>query len=171
MDLTISAERVPQRPTLQFILQHPAHFIAFGFGTGLIRPAPGTFGTLVAFPLYWLAHAFVADEFFLILLALLFVFGMWVCNRTGRNLGVPDHGGIVFDEIVAFMLVLFMIPNDIPNQILGFLLFRLFDVWKPLPIRYYDRTLKGGFGVMLDDLLAAFYTLIVFAFWKLVMEA
>lgn len=169
--MSISADRLPRRPTLRFALAHPAHFIAFGFGAGLVRPAPGTVGTLVAFPLYWLTQPFVADEFYLLLLGVLFVLGMWVCNRTSRDLGVHDHGAIVWDEIVAFMLVLFMIPDDFLNEVLAFLLFRLFDVWKPIPIRYYDRAVKGGFGIMLDDLLAAFYTLIVFSVWKMVTEA
>ena len=88
---------------------------------------------------------------------------------TGRALGVHDHGGIVFDEIVAFLLVMFMIPKTLWWQVAGFLLFRFFDIVKPPPIGHFDRTLKGGFGVMLDDLLAAFYVLLAIAIWKTVV--
>lgn len=165
--MTTSAEWRGLRPDARFLLAHPAHFIAFGFGAGLARSAPGTVGTLVAFPLFWVLHPRMADPWFAGLLAGLFAVGVWACHRTGRDLGVHDHGGMVFDEVVAFLLVLFMLPQDLGWQVAGFLLFRLFDIVKPIPIRYYDRTVRNGFGVMLDDLIAAFYALIVLAAWKL----
>ena len=155
------------RPTLAFVARHPAHVIAFGLGSGLIRPAPGTAGTLLALPLFWLLAPHLADGIFLLLIGVLFVVGMWACGRTGRALGVADHGGIVFDEIVAFLLVLVIIPHEPRWQVIGFLLFRLFDIVKPPPIRYLDQRIKNGFGVMLDDLLAAYYALLVIALWKL----
>lgn len=148
------------------MLRHPAHFLAFGFGAGLVPVAPGTAGTLLAFPLFWgLAPRLAAGEF-LALLAVMFVAGIWACGKTGRALGVADHGGMVWDEVVAFMLVLFFTPDSLYWQAGAFLLFRVFDILKPQPIRYYDRTFKNGFGVMLDDLVAAFYVLLLLALWR-----
>jgi len=151
------------RPTWRFVLSRPAHLIAFGFGAGLMPVAPGTFGTLLAFPLFWLLRSQVDAPEFMLAVVVLFVIGIWACEVTGRALGAPDHGGMVWDETVAFLLVLFFTPAPLPWQAAAFLLFRLFDIFKPPPIRYYDRTFKSGFGVMLDDLVAAFYTLIVLA--------
>ena len=148
------------RANWRFILSHPAHFFAFGFGTGLSPAAPGTLGTLIAFPLFWVMQPLAAAWFFA-LLAVMFAAGVWLCGKTGCALGVSDHGGIVWDEIVAFLLVLYFTPFAWTWFILAFLLFRLFDIWKPFPIGYFDRTVKGGFGVMLDDLLAAGYALLV----------
>jgi len=164
--LTTSPDFLPRRPTLAFVLRHPAHLLAFGLGSGLVRPAPGTAGTLLALPIFWFVHPRVPDVAFLGMIAVLFLVGIWACGRTGRALGVPDHSGMVLDEIVAFLLVLFMLPREPLWEAFGFLLFRLFDILKPLPIRYYDRTLKTGFGVMFDDLIAALYTLLVLALWK-----
>ena len=124
--------------------------------------APGTFGTLLALPLYWLI-APLPPLAYLLLLAALFALGVWACEVTGRSLGVADHGGMVWDEVVAFLLVLFFVPPLLFWQAAAFLVFRVFDIFKPPPIRYYERTFKNGFGVMLDDLVAAFYTLLVLA--------
>ena len=107
---------------------------------------------------------------FLALIAGLFVLGVWVCRKTGEDLGVHDHSGIVWDEIVAFLLVLAFTPDTLLWQAFAFLLFRAFDVLKPPPIGYFDKTVHGGFGVMLDDLIAAFYTLLCLAFWKTLIE-
>lgn len=101
--------------------------------------------------------------------AALFALGVWACTVTGRNLGSADHGGMVWDETVAFLLVLFFTPASGYWQGFAFLLFRLFDIAKPPPIRYYERTFKGGFGVMIDDIAAAFYTLLVLALARLVL--
>ena len=158
------------RPTWRFVLRHPAHFIAFGFGAGLAPVAPGTWGTLLALPLYWLIAPLLDATEFLLLLAVLFAIGIWACGATGRAIGVPDHGGMVWDETVAFLLVLFFVPATLFWQAAAFLVFRLFDILKPPPIRYYERTFKNGFGVMLDDLVAAFYTLIIFAVAKTLMD-
>ncbi|MCW5606426.1 MAG: phosphatidylglycerophosphatase A [Burkholderiales bacterium] len=162
---TISAER----PSWGFLLRHPAHFIAFGGGAGLAPFAPGTFGTLLAFPLHWLLTSHLDALPHLATLAVLFAIGVWACRVAGHAAGAPDHGGMVWDETVAFLLVLFFTPDTLYWQAFAFLLFRLFDILKPPPIRYYDRTLKGGFGVMFDDIVAAFYTLLVFALWKTLM--
>lgn len=158
------------RPSWRFVLNRPAHLIAFGFGTGLAPVAPGTFGTLLAFPLFWFFRAETDPIEFILVIVVLFVLGIWACEVTGRALGAPDHGGMVWDETVAFLLVLFFTPAAPAWQAAAFLLFRLFDILKPQPIRYYDRTFKNGFGVMLDDLVAAFYTLLVLAIAAKLLE-
>lgn len=159
----------PARPTLRWVCSHPAHFIAFGGGTGLSPVAPGTVGTLLALPLFYLL-APQLPWIYLAAVVVLFGLGVWACAVTGRALGVADHGGMVWDEVVAFLLVLFFVPDDIYWQACAFLLFRIFDIWKPPPIRYYDRTLKNGFGVMFDDLIAAGYTLLVLAGAQLLLN-
>jgi len=143
--------------------RQPAHIIALGAGAGLAPAAPGTVGTLLAFPLYWLLAAFSTSTMALALLGAAFVLGVWACGATGRALGVADHGAMVWDEIVAFAVVLVFTPPGWQWQLGAFLLFRFFDIVKPPPIRYFDRRLKNGFGVMFDDLLAAGYTLLVLA--------
>ena len=158
------------RPSWRFVLSRPAHFIAFGFGAGLVPVAPGTIGTLIALPLYWLLQPRVEPLEFLLVLAVLFSLGVWACEMTGRALGVHDHGGMVWDETVAFLLVLFFTPAGWIWQAAAFALFRLFDILKPPPIRYYDRTLKSGFGAMFDDLVAALYTLIILAIARMIIE-
>ncbi len=152
----------------RFLVSHPAHFIALGLGSGLAPRAPGTFGTLAAFPIYYLLDAGMravdlGDAGMLVVALLFFVLGVWACGRTGRDIGVADHGGMVWDEIVAFLLVLIVAPEGLWWRVAAFVLFRIFDIAKPPPIRHFDRTLKGGFGVMFDDILAGFYTLIVLA--------
>jgi phosphatidylglycerophosphatase A len=150
------------RPDLKFLLAHPAHLIAFGFGSGLAPKAPGTVGTVLGLPLYWLIAAATADlSTRLVLLIAAFLLGIWACGRSGRALGVADHGGMVWDEIVAFALVLLFTPPGWPWIALAFALFRLFDILKPWPIRLADARLKNGFGVMFDDLLAAGYAIAV----------
>ena len=148
------------------MLGHPAHVIALGAGAGLVPRAPGTAGTLLAFPLYWGLAPYCAASTMLALIALGFALGIWACERTGRALGAPDHGAMVWDEIIAFMLVLSFTPSGLFWQTSAFVLFRIFDILKPPPIRYYDRILKNGFGVMLDDLIAAFFTLLLLALWR-----
>jgi len=143
--------------------RQPAHIIALGVGVGLAPAAPGTVGTLLAFPLYWLLAAFSTSTMALALLGAAFLLGVWACGATGRALGVADHGAMVWDEIVAFAVVLVFTPPGWQWQLGAFLLFRFFDIVKPPPIRYFDRRLKNGFGVMFDDLLAAGYTLLVLA--------
>jgi phosphatidylglycerophosphatase A len=152
-------------PGVRFLLRHPAHFIALGGGAGLIPFAPGTFGTLLALPIFWLLGPGVIEvpAIYLAGVAVLFSVGIWACQVTGRALGSADHGSMVWDETVAFLLVLFFTPVYSYWQALAFVLFRFFDIVKPPPIRYYERTFKGGLGVMIDDIAAAFYTLLVLA--------
>ena len=143
------------RPNREFLFKHPAHLIAFGFGAGLMPKAPGTWGTLVAIPFYLVALHLGGTLAVLACSLVLFGVGIWTASITGRALGVADHGGIVIDEIAAFVLVLAFTPAGLPWLVLAFVLFRIFDIFKPWPISYVDRTLKGGFGVMFDDFLAA----------------
>ena len=154
------------RPTFGFMLRHPAHVIALGAGAGLVPAAPGTAGTLLAFPIYWALASACTEATLLALIAGGFAIGIWACAETGRALGVTDHGAMVWDEVVAFALVLVFTPAGWQWQVSAFLLFRFFDILKPPPIRYFDRKLKSGFGVMFDDLLAAFYALLVLAVFK-----
>lgn len=160
---------IPPRPGFAFAYAHPAHFIALGFGAGASRYAPGTVGTLLAFPLWWLLGPTYQPYEVLAILVLLFGIGVWACELTGRHLGVPDHGAMCWDEVVAFLAVLAIVPNDPWWQLGAFFLFRAFDVVKPPPIRAIEQRLKGGFGVMFDDLLAAGYTLVALAVAKRIL--
>lgn len=154
------------RPRARFAFGHPAHFIALGFGAGLSPFAPGTAGTLVAFPIWWLVGASYEPALLFGFLVFLFAAGVWACELTGRHLGVSDHGAMCWDEVVAFLLVLALVPDDPWWQAAAFFLFRAFDVVKPPPIRQLEMRIKGGFGVMFDDILAAGYTLLVLAICK-----
>lgn len=149
-------------PDWKFVLSHPARFIAFGFGSGLSPFAPGTVGTLVGFPLFLLiVQLGLALPAYMALVAALFVLGVWACEHVSRALGVDDFGGIVWDEIVAFLAILYFTPYSLAWFAAAFFIFRIFDVWKPFPIRYFDKHIKDGFGVMFDDALAAVYSVIV----------
>ncbi|STY28686.1 phosphatidylglycerophosphatase A [Legionella wadsworthii] len=136
------------------VFQDPLYFIAFGFGSGLMPTAPGTWGTLAAIPLYLLlmnAHWIIYLSFTFLALIL----GIWVCDKVSQDLGVHDYKGIVWDEVVGYLLTMFMAPKGAIWMIMGFILFRIFDIWKPQPIDYIDQKVRGGLGIMLDDVLAA----------------
>lgn len=150
------------RPPAQFAFSHPAHVIALGFGAGLAPVAPGTMGTLLGWAIGWALGSFHAGVV-LLAASLFFLAGLWACHITGRHLGVHDHGAMVWDEVVAFLLIIAIIPAQVAWQLAAFVLFRFFDILKPLPIRYFERRYGGGFGVMFDDLVAAGYTLLVLA--------
>ena len=149
--------------TFRFFVAHPAHFIALGFGTGLSPWAPGTVATLFAIPLADWLKVHTTDAGYLLAVVLFIAVGAWASERTGRDLGVADHGGIVIDEIAAFLLVMFFVGTDLARVALGFLLFRLFDIAKPPPVSTIDARMKNGVGVMLDDLAAAGLALLAFA--------
>jgi phosphatidylglycerophosphatase A len=136
------------------VWQDPVYFIAFGFGSGLMPTAPGTWGTLAALPLYLLligSHWSVYLSFTLFA----FIIGIWVSDKVTNDLGVHDYKGIVWDEVVGYLLTMFLAPSGLIWMIAGFILFRIFDIWKPQPIRYVDHKVHGGLGIMLDDVLAA----------------
>jgi len=148
-------------PALRFLYSHPAHFIALGCGSGLVKWMPGTFGTLFAWMTFVLLFPFFSAPAFLVWLALAFVVGIFAIHKTGIDLNEPDHGSIVWDEIVPFWGVLFLTPPEFFWQLAAFLLFRFFDIVKPEPARWFDNRMKNGLGVMLDDVVAALYTLLV----------
>jgi phosphatidylglycerophosphatase A len=154
------------RPTPGFLVRHPAHFIALGFGTGLSPIVPGTFGTLLAFPLYAMLAVALTPLGVALAIVALFGVGVWACGRTGRDLGVPDHGAMNWDEVVAFLAVLVLTPEGLWWQVGAFVAFRFFDMVKPPPIRHLERSVKGGLGVMADDVVAAFYALLLLAIAK-----
>jgi len=157
-------------PSLRFLLAHPAHFIALGCGSGLSRWAPGTAGTMFA----WLTFPVLRENFkdfaLLGVLTAAFLLGIWVIDQTGKAIGDPDHGSIVWDEIVPFWLVLLLTPDGFGWQFIAFVLFRYFDITKPQPARYFDQHVKNGFGVMMDDLVAAGYTLLSLALLKFILS-
>ncbi|QTR49808.1 phosphatidylglycerophosphatase A family protein [Candidatus Thiothrix anitrata] len=142
------------------VLTSPVHFLAFGFGSGLSPKAPGTVGTLAAIPLYLLLMNLPLTGYLLAVL-LISVAGIWICGESSRRLGVHDHGGIVWDEFAGFLLTMTAAPQSWAWIVLGFALFRLFDIWKPWPVRVADRQLHGGLGIMLDDILAGIYAWLV----------
>jgi len=148
------------RPGLAF--SHPAHFVAFGFGAGLVPLAPGTAGTLLGWGIGWALGGF-SGLVLLCIAAVLFALGVWACGVAGRNLGVADHGAMVWDEAVAFLLILAILPREAAWQAAAFVAFRFFDIVKPPPIRHFERRFGGGFGVMFDDIVAAAYTLLLLA--------
>ena len=150
-------------PPLKFLFSHPAHFIACGCGSGLSPFAPGTAGTLFAWLTFPLLSLLPNAITVYVLLGVLFVLGVAACHVTGRDLGVVDHGSIVWDEIVPFWTVLLFVPagftlSALSWQLLAFLLFRFFDIVKPFPANWFDTQVKNGFGVMMDDVIAAGYS-------------
>jgi phosphatidylglycerophosphatase A len=158
----------PRRATARFMLSHPLHLFSLGFGSGLSPIASGTVGTLFA----WASFAAFADRLSVIEWGILVVAGFFggiaICGFTAKRLGIDDPSPVVWDEIVAFWLVLLMVtPVSFTGQLWAFVLFRFFDMVKPPPIGYFDRRLKGGFGIMFDDLVAAFFTLLVIALWRM----
>ena len=154
------------QPRPAFAFSHPAHVLALGFGAGLSPFAPGTAGTLAAWAAGLALAAYLTPAAMLALAGLLFLAGIWACDVTGRHLGVSDHGAMVWDEIVAFLAILALVPRELAWQAAAFVLFRFFDIVKPQPVRYFEQRYRGGFGVMFDDLVAAAYTLLVLAVFK-----
>lgn len=141
------------------IWPNPARVLACGFGSGAAPYAPGTVGTLAAIPLYLLLQP-LSLALYLLVTALLFLVGVWACHFTARSFGVHDHGAIVWDEFVGYLLTMAGAPAGWQWVVAGFVLFRLFDILKPWPLRWLDRRIPGGFGIMLDDLGAGAYALL-----------
>lgn len=141
-------------------MKDPVLVLALGFGSGLSRFAPGTFGTLVAIPLFWFMQPLPVLYYSLITLVL-FALGIVLCGVAAQRLGVHDHPGIVWDEIVGYLVTMVMAPTGLTWIIVGFILFRLFDIWKPWPIGWLDAKVSGGLGIMVDDVLAGIYAALV----------
>jgi phosphatidylglycerophosphatase A len=167
----------PRTATPGFMLRHPARWIALGFGSGLSPVAPGTVGTLWAWASFLLLDPWLGDAAWALVLAAGFGIGWWACTRTARDMGIGDPGAIVWDEVIAFWLVLWLVmPAGWIGQAIAFGLFRLFDAVKPGPVRWADQRFKlrpgeaigwrQGFGILFDDLVAAGCTLIVIALWR-----
>jgi phosphatidylglycerophosphatase A len=156
----------------RFLLAHPAHFIALGAGSGLSRLAPGTAGTLWAWAVFALLQMWLTSLHMGLLIAASTLVGWWACTLTAQHMGVADPGAIVWDEVVAFWLVLWLVtPTTFSGQLGAFLLFRYFDAAKPGPVRWADSLFKGfgwrgGWGILFDDLVAAFCTFLVMAIWR-----
>lgn len=150
----------PEYPSLSAVWRNLDHCFAFGFGSGLLRPASGTFGTLAAVPVYWLIQDLPVMPYVLWLLVT-FALGVYWCDRSSKALGVHDHSGIVWDEMVGYWLTLFLAPAGWGWMLWGFVLFRIFDIIKPWPISWLDRRVHGGFGIMVDDVLAGVYAWVI----------
>ena len=172
-------EQAPRRATAAFMLRHPAHWIALGFGSGLSPKAPGTAGTLWAWLAFIVINPWLSDLGWAALIGGGTLVGWWACTVTARNLAIPDPGAIVWDEVLAFWLVLWLVmPTGLLGQAIAFGLFRFFDAAKPGPVRWADSLFKGspgapvgwaqGFGILFDDFVAAGCTLAVIALWRAV---
>ena len=168
----------PQRATLRFMRQHPAHWIALGFGSGLAPMAPGTVGTLWAWAVFAMLDPWLGSLAWGLLIGASLWVGIWACTRTAQHLGIADPGAIVWDEVVGFWLVLWLVmPAGLVGQVVAFALFRFFDAVKPAPVRWADRLFKDargwrqGWGILFDDLVAALCTLLVIALWRFAWAA
>lgn len=140
------------------VMSSPVHFLAFGFGSGLAPVAPGTFGTLAVIPLYLLMQP-LSLPLYLMIVALVCIVGIWICGKSSEMLGVHDHSGIVWDEFAGYLVTMTAAPTGWLWVLIGFVLFRLFDIWKPWPISVLDKQVHGGLGIMLDDILAGVFAL------------
>lgn len=143
---------------VKITIKTPMQFIASGFGSGCAPVAPGTFGTLASIPV-WILLSFSSPITYAVVVFAIFILGCYVSEKASQEMGVHDHGGIVIDEFVGYFITMFLVPLSWVNILLGFILFRLFDVLKPWPIKVLDRQVKGGFGIMIDDVLAGFMAL------------
>lgn len=153
---------IENNPLKRISLKNPVHLLAVGLGSGLLRPAPGTWGSALGTLLGVILLVLLGTKTFLILTALCFVLGCYLCQKTADDMGVHDHGAIVWDEFVGVFIVLAAIPTlSLPWIVTAFMLFRFFDILKPFPIRFFDKKLESGFGIMVDDVLAAIYAVVV----------
>ncbi|AHI63905.1 phosphatidylglycerophosphatase A [Burkholderia thailandensis] len=156
-----------RRATVRFMFSHPVHIVSLGFGSGLAPFMPGTFGTLFGWLTFVALNRYLTVPEWWALIVAGFVAGIWMTGFTAKRMGIADPGPAVWDEIVAIWLVMLLVtPATFVEQLWAFVVFRFFDMVKPPPIRYFDRNLKGGFGIMFDDLIAALMTLFVIALWR-----
>jgi len=141
------------------LLKHPVHFLALGFGSGLAPKAPGTFGTLMAIPLYLMLQP-LSITYYLIVVLFVSIIGIYICDKSSEMMGVHDHPGIVWDEFAGYLITMIAAPVGWVWVLVGFAFFRFFDILKPWPIKKIDRSVKGGFGIMFDDVLAGVFAAI-----------
>ena len=154
------SDKNPKIPNLnRRVMTNPVHILAFGFGSGLAPFAPGTFGTLMAIPFYLLMLQLSLVPY-LVVVAIVCVSGIWICDKSSNLLGVHDHGGIVWDEFAGFFITMIAAPAGWIWIVIGFVLFRIFDIWKPWPISLLDKKVEGGLGIMVDDIVAGIYAFI-----------
>ena len=151
------------------IWKYPIHFLAYGFGTGLIPYAPGTFGSLVGIVLFWFMAGLPAGPYAAIVVVLFFA-GIFICGLTARDVGATDPGFIVYDEIVGFLVAIYMMPADWRWVAAGFVIYRTFDIWKPFPIGWIEDKVGLGSGIMADDIIAGLYTLAILHLVRLFIE-
>lgn len=174
-----NAAGAPRRATVDFMFEHPAHVLSLGFGSGLSPLAPGTIGTLWAWASFVLLNVWLSDFQWAVVLSLGTLVGWWACTVTARHLRIADPSAVVWDEVLAFWLILWLVmPTGFWGQCVAFALFRFFDAVKPGPVGWADRLCKGrageppgwtqGFGIIFDDLVAALCTLLVIALWRLI---
>ena len=161
---------VKSSPIPYAVWRDPLCVVALGFGAGALPKAPGTWGTLIALPFYLLLARLPLLEYVLLIIAL-FIAGIWICARAGQVLGIHDHGAIVWDEMVGFWVTMILAPPTWPWIIVGFVLFRVFDILKPWPINWLDRQVGGGLGVMVDDLIAGIYAALCLYFGGVLFAA
>ena len=149
-----------------FELTNPVHFLALGLGSGLLKPAPGTWGTLASVPIFLALVSLVptGSITYLCLMLVSFLLGVYICGKAADDVGVHDHSAIVWDEFVGFWITMAAVAPTWPNVVVGFLLFRLFDILKPWPIKLLDKSVHGGFGIMIDDVLAGVFAALLLYF-------
>jgi phosphatidylglycerophosphatase A len=156
MSIFLNTQLGKNKLTPRQIMSDPVLFLAFGFGSGLAKKAPGTFGTLAAIPLFWL-FAQADLPVYSLLTLIVIVAGVPICGLAAEKLGEHDFGGIVWDEIAGYLITMWLVPFTWQTLIAGFILFRIFDILKPWPIKWVDQQVHGGLGIMLDDVLAAVF--------------
>jgi phosphatidylglycerophosphatase A len=148
------------KPNVKFDLKQPIQFLALGFGSGLAPKAPGTFGTLAAIPLFLLL-SLLTPIMYLLAVVVVSIVGIYICGKAAEDVGVHDHPAIVWDEFAGYFITMIMVPISWQSIAVGFVLFRLFDILKPWPISFIDKKISGGLGIMLDDILAGIFSLII----------
>jgi phosphatidylglycerophosphatase A len=149
--------------------KYPVHVLAYGFGTGLVPIAPGTVGSLIGVGLFWFM-AGIAPAPYIAIVAVMFVAGIFICGQTARDVGAVDPGFIVYDEVVGFLVAMYMLPADWRWIGAGFVIYRIFDIWKPFPIHWVEDKLGLGSGIMTDDVIAGIYTLIILQGARILIE-
>jgi len=163
LSIFLNSEYGRNKLSVKKILTDPVLFLAFGFGSGLAKKMPGTMGTVAAVPVYL---AFVQADFWIysVLTVLVCVVGIRICDEAARQLGEHDFGGIVWDEVAGYLVTMWFVPFSWNAALIGFILFRFFDIVKPWPIKWIDQKVEGGFGIMLDDLLAGLFSAIILCY-------